>query len=101
MGCNSKHYYREKLSETFNLHVSNNFKVINHSSDFSTTSDYHETFGLQFSPQEFNNIFKLIKPKRAIADTNFYYYEINDENSLANLTFDSSRNIVYYTLIEE
>lgn len=101
VGCKHKNYYKDKIEKSFKIEISDNFKVVTSQKGMSMTSDYNETFGLQFTKKEFWEIFNLIRPKRAIADSNLFYYEIVNNNIFTELTFEPKTYIIYYNEIQE
>jgi hypothetical protein len=101
VGCNNKGYYKDRLEKTLNIKITNNFKVIDYESGFSSTSDFNESFGLKFSKKEFVKLFNIVNPKKAVSDSSLYYYEIVHDGKFIELTFEPSKLIIYYSFIEE
>jgi len=100
LGCKnsiSKDDAVNKLQKVLQIDsISSQVKVVDYETSFSTTSDYTESFGIQFQKNEFDRIFQKIKPKQITGDTTLYYFEKNNNQEHYSITFEPSTFIIYY-----
>lgn len=100
LSCNngiSKNDAVNKLQKVLQIDsISSQVKIVDYETSFSTTSDYTESFGIQFQKNEFDRIFQKIKPKQVSGDATLYYFEKHSEHKHYSITFEPGTLTIYY-----
>jgi len=99
----SKDEAKEKLQDLFQIPISDKIEISDYENSYSTTSDYTESFIVNFSKEEFMEIFDKLKPVKANNNNNLainsdiYGYSVEKGNEHISAIFDPKRYTIKYT----
>src|ERR1017187_6528176 len=103
--CNetiTKQEARSKLQSLLNVPISDSFKISDYKEDAAIGRDFTEVFIVHLTHEEFDRIFKKVKPhKFEYIDVDLYGYTITQNNKTISAIFNPKGCTIKYTYNSE